>query len=199
MVQKYRCVCTIKHGEIFQWSVFSPAVRLDLNIRRERRRRREEQRWDKCMVSRFCFLFPSSILSDPSFHACHLYEFNALIVKNVDRNITVRWSKAWNDFCSVSRHTWSNFWCSNLHFCSNMLISGVFLCWTLSFFLTENVPVSTSGHCLGFTPPPPSIKHRFKTNYGLPALVLIPELQHWSLLSWIFPHFQMVIGRWGGC
>lgn len=129
-------------------SVF-PAVRLDLNVRRERRRRREER--DKCMVSRFLFFFPSSILSDPSFHACHLYECNALIVKNVDRNITVRWSEAWNDLCSVSRHTWSNFWCSNLHFCSNMLISGVFLCWTRSFFLTENVPVSTSGHCLGQT------------------------------------------------
>lgn len=89
-----------------------------------------EHRQDKCMVSRFVwgfFLKISSILSNPSIHTCHLYERNALIVKNVDRNITV-WSKAWNDFfCSVSCQKWSNSRCSVFTFCSNVLVSGVSL------------------------------------------------------------------------
>lgn len=57
------------------------------------------------MVNRFVsaeeFLLEGGFLSSieffqvtSSFHLCHLYECNALSVKNVERHITVWWSKA---------------------------------------------------------------------------------------------------------
>lgn len=70
------------------------------------------------MVNRFVsaeeFLLEGGFLSSieffqvtSSFHLCHLYECNALSVKNVERHITVWWSKAWDDVFALSCHKWS--------------------------------------------------------------------------------------------
>lgn len=52
----------------------------------------------KRMVSRDFFIFWKAVfhfvISKSPFHFYHLYECNALSVKNVDRLITVWWSKA---------------------------------------------------------------------------------------------------------
>lgn len=63
----------------------------------------EVNAWSAGLLQQFFFL---SSISD-HFHLYHLYECNALCVKNVERLITVWWSKAWDDVFTLYLVKWS--------------------------------------------------------------------------------------------